>query len=250
MPDAEAGFAAIRPFLRRRLTALFGHRVADDPSPFTAHVYRHPGVAEFAQALDFLKRHFQFVTLDTVIGHFADGRPLPDYPLFLSFDDGFSDMAETVAPMLRAAGVPATFFLTARAVDNRDLFYGLRRSYLIEQARAMRGDASQALAASLQAVSVHTPEGRAVGRPRGRASRDRLAGGAGGAPAVHEPGAMPRAARHGFHAGRAWRGASPARRAGRGCARVRAGGKRRFPAHGFRAGSRRVCVSAFASGRG
>lgn len=160
MAEADAGFASIRPFLRRRLTALFGHRVADEALPFTAHVYRHPSVAEFAQVLDFLKQHFQFVTLEDVIGHVAEGRPLPDFPLFLSFDDGFREMAETVAPMLRAAGVPATFFLTANAVDNRDLFYGLRRSYLIERLRAMPG--ATARTASLQAASIHTPEGRAV----------------------------------------------------------------------------------------
>ena len=162
MLETDAGFASIRPYLRRRLTALFAHRVADDASPFTAHVYRHPSVAEFAQALDFLKRHFHFVTLADVVAHFADGRALADFPLFLSFDDGFREMAEIVAPMLHAEGVPATFFVTANAVDNRDLFYGLRRSYLIEQARLTPGAEARMLAASLAAASTHAAEGRAA----------------------------------------------------------------------------------------
>jgi hypothetical protein len=168
MPEADAGFAAIRPFLRRRLTALFGHRVSDEASPLVVHVYRHPTVAELSDALDFLRRHFRFVTLDEVVGHFRDGQPLPDFPLFLSFDDGFREMAEIVAPMLRRAAVPATFFLTADAVDNRDLFYGLRRSYLIDRLGAAAAEDSEprALAATLRAASIHAPDGRATVPPK------------------------------------------------------------------------------------
>ena len=90
MTDGGAAFAAVRPFLRRRLTSIFGHRVADDRCPFVSSLYRHPTVAEFTNALAFLGRHFAFVTLDDVVAHFRGGRALPDYPLFLSFDDGLA----------------------------------------------------------------------------------------------------------------------------------------------------------------
>lgn len=157
MAEADAGFEAIRPRLRRRLTCLFGHRVADDACPLVAHVYRHPTVGAFASALDYLRRHFRFVTLDDVIAHVRDGRALPDFALFLSFDDGMRSMIEVVAPMLRRAAIPATFFLTADAVDNRHLFYGLRRSYLIGEADAA---GRPELAAALRALSIHGAEGR------------------------------------------------------------------------------------------
>lgn len=160
MPDDALDFAGIRPFLRRRLTSLFGHRVADGPCPFVSSLYRHPTVAELRGALDFLGRHFRFVTLDEVAGHFAHGRPLPDYPLFLSFDDGFRNMIDCVAPILREAGVPATFFITADAVDNRRLFYGLRRSYLI--GRLEKDAERRALCEALREASVHAPEGRSL----------------------------------------------------------------------------------------
>jgi peptidoglycan/xylan/chitin deacetylase (PgdA/CDA1 family) len=160
MADGAAGFAAVQPHLRNRLTSLFGHRVADDRCPFVANLYRHPTEAEFSGALAFLKTHFTFVTLDAVVAHFRDGRPLPDYPLFLSFDDGFRNAVERIAPVLRAAGVPATFFLTEGAVDNRDLFYGLRRSYLIDRLGSQSGSHAAGLRDALQTVSVHTHEGR------------------------------------------------------------------------------------------
>ena len=164
MADGEADFAAVRPFLRRRLTALFGHRVADDPCPFVSSLYRNPTIAEFRAALAFLSRTFTFVSLDEVVAHVSDGHPLPDYPLFLSFDDGLRSMVGCVAPLLAEAGVPAAFFLTGAAVDNGYLYYGLRRSYLIDRLRepACADAAMAAMRASLRRATVHTAEGRAL----------------------------------------------------------------------------------------
>lgn len=131
-----ATFDRIRPFLRRRLTSVFGHIVSDTSNPFTAEIYRAPTAPEFRQALEFLQENFEFVTLPEVVAHFRDGSPLPDYPAFLSFDDGLRETADVIAPILKERGIPATFFLTARALDNRYLFYGHRRSYLLTSIQA------------------------------------------------------------------------------------------------------------------
>lgn len=128
-------FSRIRPFLRRRLTSVFGHIVTDTPNPFTAEIYRAPTLPEFLEALDFLQANFEFVALPDIVAHFRDGAPLPDFPAFLSFDDGLRETADVIAPVLKARGIPATFFLTARALDNRYLFYGHRRSYLLSSIR-------------------------------------------------------------------------------------------------------------------
>jgi peptidoglycan/xylan/chitin deacetylase (PgdA/CDA1 family) len=160
MADDRSGFESVLPHLRNRLTSVFGHRVADDRWPFVAHLYRHPTEAEFSGALAFLKRHFTFVTLDAVVAHFRDGEPLPDYPLFLSFDDGFRNAVDRIAPLLRAVGVPATFFLTAEAVDNRQLFYGLRRSYLVDRLERQSEPRVAGLRDAMRTASVHMPEGR------------------------------------------------------------------------------------------
>lgn len=130
-------FGRVRPFLRRRLTSVFGHIVTDTPNPFTAEIYRVPTVRAFCQTLDFLQENFEFVTLAEVIGHFRDGARLPEYPIFLSFDDGLCETADVIAPILKERGISATFFVTARALDNRYLFYGHRRSYLLTSIQAM-----------------------------------------------------------------------------------------------------------------
>ena len=124
-------FDRVRPFLRRRLTSIFGHVVSDRDNPLVTDLYRYPTTAEFRQMLVFLRANFEFVTLADVISHFRDGAPLPEYPIFLSFDDGLRETADVIAPILKDLSIPATFFLTARALDNRYLFYGHRRSYLL-----------------------------------------------------------------------------------------------------------------------
>ncbi len=171
-----ATFDRIRPFLRRRLTSLFGHIVADTPNPLTAEIYRAPTIAEFRQSLDFLQERFEFVSLPEVVAHFRDGAPLPDYPAFLSFDDGLRETADVIAPILKARGIPATFFATARAMDNRYLFYGHRRSYLLTSIRisgispASRGaigavlglsgpePSAESICQALRRFSVHLPD--------------------------------------------------------------------------------------------
>ncbi len=171
-----ARFNRIRPLLRRRLTSVFGHIVTDTPNRFTAEIYRAATVTEFQQSLDFLQENFEFVSLPEVVAHFRDETPLPDYPVFLSFDDGLRETADVIAPILKARGIPATFFLTSRALNNQYLFYGHRRSYLLASVQtagispASRGPiggllglsgpepSDETICQALRRLSVHMPD--------------------------------------------------------------------------------------------
>lgn len=42
---------------------------------------------------------------------------------FLSFDDGYRELYEVVAPILRRKGVPAAFFITTSLLDNKSIFF-------------------------------------------------------------------------------------------------------------------------------
>jgi peptidoglycan/xylan/chitin deacetylase (PgdA/CDA1 family) len=42
---------------------------------------------------------------------------------FLSFDDGYREMQDVIAPILKRKGIPATFFLCSSLVDNRRPFF-------------------------------------------------------------------------------------------------------------------------------
>jgi peptidoglycan/xylan/chitin deacetylase (PgdA/CDA1 family) len=72
----------------------------------------------------------------------------PERSLFLSFDDGFRETIETIAPICLEKGVPATFFLNTAFLDNRALCFRHKASILAERCillgrerteRALRG---------------------------------------------------------------------------------------------------------------
>ena len=76
----------------------------------------------FARHVSWLSERFEMVTLgdglDRLLGQ-RDGRDL----LALTFDDGYRNNVETAWPVLRAQGVPATFFLTCGFVDGGPLWF-------------------------------------------------------------------------------------------------------------------------------
>jgi peptidoglycan/xylan/chitin deacetylase (PgdA/CDA1 family) len=74
----------------------------------------HPGgtmlVDVFEQHIRFLKRQFTFVSANDD----SPPRPSERRRLVLTFDDGFQNNADVVAPILRHHNVPATFFVCTR----------------------------------------------------------------------------------------------------------------------------------------
>ena len=105
----------------RPLLLPYYHLVSDKPAPHAGPLYRFKSVAEFKRDLDFLLAHFQPIGLDDLLNHLREHRPLPPRAFLLSFDDGFREMAEVVAPILKAKGVSAAFFLNPAFIDNREL---------------------------------------------------------------------------------------------------------------------------------
>lgn len=82
----------------------------------------------FARQLDQMARHYSPVALDDVVAAFAHGPPLPPRAVLITFDDGYLNNAEIAAPLLRAKGIPAAFFLTTGFLDgtHRPWWYVLR----------------------------------------------------------------------------------------------------------------------------
>jgi peptidoglycan/xylan/chitin deacetylase (PgdA/CDA1 family) len=82
--------------------------------------------AVFEQHIVFLKRHFQIVS-----AHSAEDEPGTSdrRRIVLTFDDGFRNNAEVVAPILRKYDVPATFFVCSRhAVPGKYLWFAHLRA--------------------------------------------------------------------------------------------------------------------------
>jgi peptidoglycan/xylan/chitin deacetylase (PgdA/CDA1 family) len=101
-------------------------------------LYRHKSVSSFKTDLDILLKHFTPIGLLDFLDHVKRGRRLPERAFLLTFDDGFREMSDTVAPVLAAKGISATFFLNSAFIDNRQMCYLNKASLVVEALQQRR----------------------------------------------------------------------------------------------------------------
>ncbi|MGB4547783.1 MAG: polysaccharide deacetylase family protein [Syntrophales bacterium] len=133
--------STISPPLWARMTRVnpvifYYHMVSDDDVAHVKHLYRYKSVRTFRAELDFILRHYSPIALDDLLDHVRRGIILPDRVFLLTFDDGFREMRDIVAPILREKGIPAVFFLNSGFIDNRQLCYLHKASLLAERLQA------------------------------------------------------------------------------------------------------------------
>jgi peptidoglycan/xylan/chitin deacetylase (PgdA/CDA1 family) len=77
---------------------------------------------ELEAQLAVLKTHCTILSLAD-IRHVVRGRSFPPNPVLVTFDDGYADAHDVALPILRRAGVPATFFIPTAFPDAGRLFW-------------------------------------------------------------------------------------------------------------------------------
>ena len=144
---AIAPFFSLQNLIQRsghRLLLPFYHSVqADRPLHHIRHLYHPRSKQKFEQDIDFILRHFQPISLASLVEHIQQSKPFEQNSFFLSFDDGLKEVYEIAAPILERKGVTATVFLNSAFVDNKDLFFRYKASLLIEQFQSNGLDSSQ-----------------------------------------------------------------------------------------------------------
>jgi peptidoglycan/xylan/chitin deacetylase (PgdA/CDA1 family) len=70
--------------------------------------------------------------LNNLLDSIKNGNLLPKHAFLLTFDDGFREINDIVAPILQKKGIPATFFINTAFIDNKELCYQHKASILIE----------------------------------------------------------------------------------------------------------------------
>lgn len=125
------------------LTVLTYHHVEDPAadSPFD------PGVADaqpaqFQRQMELVARYGTALTIDQLVGIVCHGERPPKNPILITFDDGYRSCLEIATPILRKVGIPATFFIATRFIEERRLFWWERVNVVLDRARAggLRGD--------------------------------------------------------------------------------------------------------------
>ncbi len=103
------------------LIVPYYHMVSDEVVPHVSHLYRFRTIKEFTADVEFLARHFRPVTLGDIVDALDGKRALPPACFHLTFDDGFREMHDVVAPILHRTGVPASFFINTAFIDGGGL---------------------------------------------------------------------------------------------------------------------------------
>ncbi len=127
---------------RDRLTALAYHRIADVSDPGFAF---DPGVVSatpemFERQMRHVARDFTVISLDDLHEHLTTGRPLPDRPALITFDDGYRDNHAHAFPVLRAMGLPAVIFIVTGAIGTDRVMWWDELSYLLGRTGLTRAE--------------------------------------------------------------------------------------------------------------
>ena len=66
---------------------------------------------------------YHTVRVADVVAHLANGTPLPNKPIVLTFDDGYADIYESVFPILKKYRMTATFYVITQFTEDRKAGY-------------------------------------------------------------------------------------------------------------------------------
>jgi peptidoglycan/xylan/chitin deacetylase (PgdA/CDA1 family) len=101
----------------------FYHVVTDEAAEYL-NSYEVRTSKAFEKELDWLLKHYQAVSLETLIT--SPGKR----KMHLNFDDGLKECHSVIAPILKRKGIPATFFVSPDFIDNKALFHRFKRAIL------------------------------------------------------------------------------------------------------------------------
>jgi len=86
----------------------------------------------FEAQLDYLGRHYQFVSMESVIALFNGERvDLPPNPVVLTFDDGYADHFRYVFPRLFDRRIPGAFYPAAATAIDRQILDSNRVHFVL-----------------------------------------------------------------------------------------------------------------------
>ncbi len=116
-------------------TTLFPyhHTVSNEFLPHIKHLYNYKNEKQFSADLDLLLKHYRPVTITDIIKLVREHSALPKRSFLLSFDDGYREVHDIIAPLLEKKGIPACFFINPAFIDNNELFYRCKISLLIDE---------------------------------------------------------------------------------------------------------------------
>lgn len=119
--------------IKGSVVSPFYHLVSDTPPLHVKSLYSVLSVKEFENDLDFLLKHFKPIDANALIKYLESDVKSDKPYLFLSFDDGFREVHEVIAPILHKKGIPATFFVNPAYIDNADFMFRCKIGLIVDR---------------------------------------------------------------------------------------------------------------------
>lgn len=103
---------------KKKLIILYYHRVVNKNE---AENIRTPGmyvdVDEFEAQMEFIKNFYHPISETDIIHSVNNRKKLPDYSIWITFDDGYRDIYTRAFPILKKYKIPATVFITTGFIN-------------------------------------------------------------------------------------------------------------------------------------
>ena len=123
---------AYRRLIKRRVLGLFYHVVSDERLPHVENLYPYKTPGMFERDLRYLRQHFVLLSEPDLRSGPKHDLPKRPMSIAVTFDDGFSECASIVRPILLKHAVPCFFFVTTDFLDNKTLHYRGKVSLCID----------------------------------------------------------------------------------------------------------------------
>ncbi len=121
---------------KQNLLLPFYHTISNQRVNHISNLYPVRNEQLFIKDIDFLLKHFEPVNIDVINTKIKNNELFTKPSFHISFDDGLSELYDSVLPILEKKGVPATFFINTDFVDNKALFYRYKVSLILEKLKS------------------------------------------------------------------------------------------------------------------
>jgi len=111
----------------------YHHVVSDEDLPHIQELYRYKNRKQFINDLEWLLKKFKPIHPNDLAETIFNDKPRAKKSFLFSFDDGFREVYDIIAPILIEKGVPAIFFINPAFIDNKELFYRCKLSLVLSK---------------------------------------------------------------------------------------------------------------------
>lgn len=156
----DRGLGAVLGRRPARPLVLGYHRVVDDfaAAARTEMPNMLTSAKMFEHHLDYIGRHFRFVSVDEIGKQIASGDPFPRPVAAVTFDDGYRDVYEHAYPILKRKGIPAAVFVVTDVVSRPSWQVHDRLYQLVAKGFATWDDPARELAGILTDLGLPARE--------------------------------------------------------------------------------------------